>query len=144
MKPLASHSERALLLLRVVAGFLFVCHGAQKLFGAFGGMPGGVTASAGSLPWFAGIIELVAGTLIALGLLTRAAAFIASGQMAVAYFMAHAPQGFWPIKNHGELAALYCFLFFYLFFRGPGRYSLDYLWRRRSVLTSEAALHPPP
>ena len=144
MERLARHSERALVLLRFVAGALFVCHGAQKIFGAFGGMPGGATASAGSLPWFAGILELATGALIALGLLTRPAAFLASGLMAVAYFMAHAPQGFWPIQNHGELAVVYCFLFFYLFFRGPGRYSLDYLWRRHTVVSGQAALHSVP
>jgi putative oxidoreductase len=141
MIRLARHSERALLLLRVVAGLLFACHGAQKLFGLFGGMGGkGGAASLGTLPWFAGGIEITTGALLILGLMTRPAAFLASGTMAVAYFMAHASQGFWPIQNHGELAVLYCFLFFYLFFRGPGRYSLDYLWRRPSVLTGEAAL----
>ena len=104
-------------LLRIVAGFLFACHGAQKLFGVLDGQkelhdPVGLVA---------GIIEFGAGVLIALGLFTGLAAFLASGEMAVAYFMAHAPRGFWPILNGGELAALYCFLFLYIAGHGAGR-----------------------
>ena len=78
-----------------------------------------------SLFGFAGVLELIGGLLIAVGLLTRPVAFLLSGQMAVAYFMQHFPNGFWPIQNQGELAALYCFVFLYLSARGPGRYSLD-------------------
>ena len=77
------------------------------------------------LPWFAGILELVGGALIALGILTRPVAFLLSGEMAVAYFMAHAPHGFWPILNHGELAVLYCFVFLFLAAHGGGPYSVD-------------------
>jgi putative oxidoreductase len=114
-------------LLRFVAGFLFACHGAQKILGAFGG-------AGGKLPPLilaAGWIELVGGALIAVGLFAGIAAFIASGQMAVAYFMAHAPNGPWPIQNKGELAVLYCFLFLFIAARGSGSPSLDGLLRKR-------------
>src|SRR5882672_10616832 len=89
--------------LRIVSGFTFACHGAQKLLGAFGGMPAGFEAKMFSLIWFAGIIELVGGILIALGVRTQLAAFICSGQLAFAYFMAHQPKGPLPIQNGGEL-----------------------------------------
>jgi putative oxidoreductase len=108
-------------LLRFVSGFMFMCHGAQKLFGAFGGQ----AHTGDPLMLTAGIIEFVGSILIALGLFTGPAAFIASGEMAVAYFKAHAPGGTWPIQNHGELAVLYCFLFLYMAARGSGRYSVD-------------------
>ena len=114
-------------LLRIVAGFLFACHGAQKLFGVLGG----AAVPIASLRGAAGIIELVCGTLIALGLFTGYAAFVASGEMAVAYFRAHAPQGFWPVLNRGELSALYSFLFLYMATRGTVAYGLDTLLRRR-------------
>jgi putative oxidoreductase len=106
--------------LRIVAGLLFAQHGAQKLFGAFGGEQ----VELATLMGLAGVIEFFGGLLIAAGIFTRWAAFIASGQMAVAYFMAHAPQGFYPIVNRGELAALYCFLFLYMAARGGGRLAL--------------------
>ena len=117
---LGRYSEIAYTLLRVIAGLLFAVHGAQKMFGVLGGtkMP------LASMPGLAGVIELVAGLLIAIGLFTSWAAFIASGQMAVAYFMAHAPQGFWPHLNKGELAVLYCFIFLYMACRGGGRYAV--------------------
>ena len=109
-------------LLRIVAGLLFMLHGTQKLFG----VPGdGQTVPLASLMGAAGIIEFVGGLLIALGLFTGLAAFIASGEMAVAYFKAHAPQGPIPLLNHGELAALYCFLFLYIAAKGAGRFSLE-------------------
>jgi putative oxidoreductase len=113
--------------LRFVAGFLFACHGAQKVLGAFGG-------AGGKLPPLilaAGWIELVAGALIALGLFAGIAAFIASGEMAVAYFYAHAPGGPWPILNKGELAVLYCFLFLFIAARGSGIASVDGLLHKR-------------
>jgi putative oxidoreductase len=113
--------------LRVVAGLLFLCHGAQKVLGGFGG-PGG---SLPPLLQVAGWIELVAGALIALGLCAAIAAFVASGEMAVAYFQAHAPNGAWPIQNHGELAVLYCFLFLYIAARGAGAFSIEGVWRKR-------------
>jgi putative oxidoreductase len=108
-------------LMRVVFGFLFIFHGLQKIFGLFGGR----TAELISLRGLAGTIEIVAGALIMAGLFTRPAAFIASGQMAVAYFMSHQPGGVWPIQNRGELAALYCFAFLYIAARGKGAWGLD-------------------
>lgn len=113
-------------LLRIVAGLLFACHGAQKLFGLFGGVgeQPGVAVTWLSLMGLAGFIELVGGLLIALGVLASYTAFIASGEMAFAYFMSHAPRGFWPIENGGELSVLYCFTFLYIAARGAGRWSL--------------------
>jgi putative oxidoreductase len=113
-------------LLRIVAGFMFACHGLQKLFGLLGGKQ----VAFGTLPWFAGAIELVCGLLIMIGLLTSIAAFIASGEMAAAYFMAHQGQGGLPIQNRGELAALYCFLFLYFAARGAGPWGVDKSVRR--------------
>jgi putative oxidoreductase len=116
----------ALSLLRLVAGFTFSLHGLQKLFGAFGGMGGkGGTASLFSLLWAAGVLEAFGGLLFFAGFYTRLVAFILSGQMAVAYFSTHARRNFWPILSGGELAALYCFIFFYVVFAGPGPWSLD-------------------
>ena len=103
-------------LLRIVAGLLFACHGAQKLFGVLGGPQVSLMSQLG----LAGVIELVGGLMIALGFFTSVAAFIASGEMAAAYFQAHAPRGAAPIQNGGELAVLYCFLFLYLAARGNG------------------------
>jgi putative oxidoreductase len=129
---LGPYQNHLFALLRIVAGFLFLCHGAQKLLGVLGGFGApGATAPLFSLMGLAGVIELVGGTLIAIGLGTSYAAFIASGQMAAAYFMAHAPQGFWPILNQGELAALYCFLFLYIAAHGSGPWSVDALLRKK-------------
>jgi putative oxidoreductase len=124
---LGRHAERAYALLRIVAGILFACHGAQKLFGALGG----TAMTSNPMMLVAGIIEFGGGLLIAIGLLTSWVAFIASGEMAVAYFMAHAKGGFWPIVNKGEPAVLYCFLFLYIAARGSGPYSVDAAMRRR-------------
>ena len=110
-------------LFRFVTGFLFLFHGLQKLMGMFGGQ----VVPTGSMPWIAGVIELVGGTLVAIGLLASPAAFIASGEMAAAYFMAHQPQGTWPIQNRGELAVVYCFAFLYIAARGAGIWSIDSL-----------------
>ena len=107
-------------LLRFVAGFMFMFHGLQKLFGALGGQ----VQPTGSLAWFAGSIELVCGILIMIGLLASWAAFLASGTMAVAYFMVHQPMGTWPVQNQGELAALYAFVFLYIAARGSGPFSV--------------------
>jgi putative oxidoreductase len=112
-------------LLRIVAAGLFICPGGMKLFGWFGGMPGPSGAELSTLVFLAGLIEVVGGTAILFGLFTRPIAFIASGEMAVAYFMAHFPQGFWPIQNHGELAVLFCFIFLFLAASGAGPISLD-------------------
>jgi putative oxidoreductase len=117
---LGRYAEIAYTLLRVVAGLMFAVHGAQKLFGFLGGHQQPI----GSLLWVGGVIELVGGLLIAIGLLTSWAAFITSGEMAVAYFMVHAKDGFWPILNKGELAVLYCFVYLYIACRGGGRYSV--------------------
>jgi putative oxidoreductase len=113
--------------LRIVAGALFICPGAMKLFGWFGGMPGPPGVALTPLLQVAGVIELVGGVAILLGLFTRPIAFIASGEMAVAYFMAHFPRGFWPIQNHGELAVLLCFVFLFFAASGAGPISLDRL-----------------
>ena len=115
---------------RIIVGTMFSCHGAQKIFGAFGGMPPGAPPF---IVWTAGLIELIGGALIAIGLFTRLAAFISSGLMAVAYFMGHAGNGFWPIKNGGELAVFYCFVFLYFAAAGPGAFAVDNLWRRPSA-----------
>src|SRR5205085_2534743 len=114
-------------LMRIVLGFLFACHGAQKLFGALGGHP-----EHHGMMLIAGIIEFGGGLLIIIGLFTRVAAFIASGEMAAAYFMAHAPHSFWPIINHGELAVALCFAFLFISAHGAGAFSLDGM-RRRTV-----------
>ena len=108
-------------LMRIVFGFLFIFHGLQKMFGLFGGR----VAELVSLRGLAGVIEIVAGSLIMFGWFTRPAAFIASGEMAVAYFLSHQPSGLWPIQNRGELAALYCFAFLYIAARGAGPLSID-------------------
>jgi putative oxidoreductase len=115
-------------LLRIVAGLLFIHPGGMKLFGWFGGMPAGVAMT--PLLYAAGIIEVVGGTLILLGLFTRPAAFIASGEMAFAYFIGHFPGGFWPIQNHGEAAVLFCFIFLFLWGNGAGPISLDHVIAR--------------
>jgi putative oxidoreductase len=123
----ATHS-----LLRFVCGLLFICPGGMKLFGWFGGMPGHVPGTPiAPLMLAAGIIEVFGGALILVGLFTRPVAFIASGEMAVAYFKSHFPRGFWPIQNHGETAVLFCFLYLYFSAAGGGPYALDALWRGR-------------
>jgi putative oxidoreductase len=114
----------ALSILRIMAGLLFVEHGTAKLLGF---PPGTATPAAFGLIWFAGFIEMVGGALLALGLFTRYAAFIMSGEMAVAYFLSHAPRGFFPLVNRGEGAVLYCFIFLYLAVAGGGAWSLDRL-----------------
>ena len=113
-------------LLRIVAGVLFLSHGLVKLFGFPPGAQPGPQALF-TMFGVGGVIELVAGTLIALGLFTRVAAFVASGEMAVAYWMFHAPNGFYPAANGGDAAILYCFLFLYLVAAGPGALALDNL-----------------
>jgi putative oxidoreductase len=119
---------------RIVVGLLFFCHGAAKLFGVLGGAPGnGGIVPAGTWPsWYAAVIEVVGGGLVMLGLGTRAAAFISSGAMAYAYFVVHQPGALWPLQNHGESAALYCWTFFLLVFTGPGAFAVDSLLSRRT------------
>lgn len=128
---LATWSPRVLSLLRIMAALLFMEHGLMKLFDFPGPQPG----APDPLPMIlvaAAWIEVVGGGLIALGLFTRAAAFLCSGQMAAAYFMAHGSQGFWPALNGGDAAILFCFVFLYLVFAGPGPWSLDTVVRKRT------------
>ena len=121
---LTKWAPTALGVLRIVAGVLFLAHGVVKLFGfPPGAMPGPQDPFA--FLWFAGVIEVVAGALIAVGWFTRPAAFIASGEMAVAYWTVHAPQSLYPVANMGDAAILYCFLFLYFVFAGPGALSVD-------------------
>jgi putative oxidoreductase len=108
--------------LRIIAGLAFAQHGAQKLFGVLGARQAVELATQRGL---AGVIEFVGGIMIALGLFTSPVAFLASGEMAWAYFQSHAPRGFWPIQNGGELAVLYCFIFLYICAAGSGKLSLD-------------------
>ena len=119
-RVLGRHADRVYAIFRIVVGFLFMCHGLQKVFGLLGGEK----ADLSTLGGFAGVIELVCGFLVMIGLLTSWAALLASCTMAVAYFMAHFPQGFWPIQNHGELAAVYAFAFLYIAARGAGPWSV--------------------
>jgi putative oxidoreductase len=128
----SSFQSHARALLRIVAGFTFSLHGAQK-FGALGGM-NGHAADMYSMLWFAGLLEVVGGALIILGLFTRPVAFILCGEMAVAYFMVHIHMGPWlyPLLNMGEITVLYCFFFLYLVTAGPGAFSLDGALRRKS------------
>jgi putative oxidoreductase len=120
-------TPRMLSVLRIMTALLFIAHGTSKYFG--------FPASLGNIPMFslygvAGLIELVFGTLLLLGLFSRIAAFILSGEMAVAYFIGHAPQSFFPLLNGGEPAVLFCFIFLYLAFAGPGPWSLDAMRER--------------
>lgn len=127
-------------LLRIVSGLLFVQAGGMKLLGWFGGMPPGVQLT--PLLVTAGVIEMVCGALILLGLLTRPAAFLASGEMAFAYFIGHFPHGFWPTQNHGEPAVLNCFIFLFFAANGAGPLSVDALLGRERSARTEAATAP--
>jgi putative oxidoreductase len=119
---IARYREQAYALLRIVAGFLFLWHGTQKLFG-FPVAPGGEVPA--FVTYVAGPIELVGGSLIAIGLFTRWSAFLCSGQMAVAYWSFHALRALTPLENRGELAILYCFVFLFIAARGAGIWSVD-------------------
>jgi putative oxidoreductase len=120
-KALGRFSPYLYAALRIVAGLAFAQHGAQKLFGLLGGEAVSLSSQRG----LAGIIEFVGGIMIALGLFTSPVAFLASGEMAWAYFQSHAPRGPWPIQNGGELAVLYCFIFLYICAVGSGKLSID-------------------
>jgi putative oxidoreductase len=122
-------TPRILSVLRIVAGFLFMTHGSAKIL-HFPDVQNLDHLRVFSLIGVAGLLELIGGTLVMIGLFTRAAAFVLSGEMAFAYFIAHAPTNFLPLLNHGESAVLYCFLFLYLAFAGPGPWSIDVLLRR--------------
>ena len=122
---LTSQSAVALGVFRVIVALLFLLHGTAKLFG----WPDGSAAEVGLWPvWWAGLLEVVLGSLIAVGFFTRAAAFVASGMMAVAYFWIHFPDGFWPTVNGGETPVLYCFAFLLLVFSGPGAFAVSRRW----------------
>jgi putative oxidoreductase len=129
----ASWSARLLSVLRIVAAFLFIAHGTQKLFGWPAGAEPQQTVALVSLPGLAGVLETCGGLLLLLGLFTRPLAFVLAGEMAFAYFMAHAPRGFWPILNRGELPVLFCFLFLYFAAAGGGPWSLDAARERRRL-----------
>jgi putative oxidoreductase len=120
MNALKKFEPTAYATLRIVFGFLFACHGASKVLTVFGGQkPHDV------LGWTGAGIELVGGVLILIGLLTHLAAFLASGEMAVAYFMVHQPRTFLPLKNGGELAVIYCFVALFIAYRGTGKWGID-------------------
>lgn len=129
-------SSRALSVLRIVTGFMFMSHGMQKLLGF--PVPPPPSFQLLSLTGIAGVLELIGGALVLLGLFTRPVAFILSGEMAFAYFLAHEPHGFWPLVNRGELAVLYCFVFLYLAVAGGGMWSIDHWWRSRRIAPGEA------
>lgn len=127
MKALSAWQPRVLSILRIVSGLIFMLHGTQKMLGV---PPTERVVEAFSLPWFAGVIEIVCGAAILVGFQTRAAAFLASGLMAFAYWLAHAPRDVFPTNNGGDAAILYCFIFLYLVFAGPGPWSLDALMEK--------------
>ena len=116
--------------LRIVVAFLFIAHGTQKLFGVPSAEPR-ATVALMSLLGLAGVLETFGGILLLLGLFTRPVAFILAGEMACAYFIAHAPRGFWPLVNRGEPPVFFCFTWLYFAAAGAGPWSLDALWRRR-------------
>ena len=128
----ANWTPRLLSVLRIISAFLLIAHGAQKLFG-FLAPPGMPSFAPLSQMWIGGVLEFFGGLLLLLGLFTRPVAFILSGMMAVAYFQMHAPGGFWPLQNKGELAVLYCFVFLFFSVAGGGEWSLDRLLRRQRV-----------
>ena len=129
-------APHVLSLMRIVVALLFFEHGSAKLLGF---PDNGPLRELFTLSWFSGAIELVAGGLLAAGLFSRTAAFIMSGEMAVGYFMSHAPHSFFPLINCGDAAILYCFIFFYFVFAGPGPWSLDAVLNRQP---SRAQLNP--
>ena len=130
-KTLAPLAPYVYAITRIIFGLLFICHGGQKIFGWFGGQP----VPLDSLFGLAGIIEIVLGILLTVGLLASLAAFIASGEMAVAYFIGHFPKSFWPIENAGEPAVLFCFIFLYMATQGAGTWSIDAARQQRVIET---------
>lgn len=140
MNSMSRFAGPAHALLRIMAGLLFFEHGLQKFFSFPPGQYAGIGWGLNNPAAFAGIIELICGFLIAIGLFTRPAAFLASGCMAVAYFLAHAPQGFFPLNNGGDAAILYCFVFLYLAAAGAGPWSVDSR-RRPIVVETERTTH---
>jgi len=126
MNTLNRFADPVYCLSRFIIGLMFACHGGQKIFNF---PPGGHGMPADALGWVGAIVELGGGLLIAFGLFTRVAAFFSAGEMAVAYFMVHGPRHFFPIVNKGEAAVFYCWFFLFVFFYGPGRWSIDALLR---------------
>lgn len=127
---MSSYNSHCYALMRIVVGFLFLWHGVQKLFGFPSAMPADAPAF---IIYIAGPIELIGGLLIMIGFCTSWAAFLASGLMAAAYWMAHGTTALLPIQNQGELAALYCFVFLYIFIQGGGIWSIDALIKGRKA-----------
>ena len=137
MNALNRYADTVYCIMRLIVGLLFACHGGQKILGF---PPGGHGMPPGAIMMLGAWVELAGGLLIALGFVTRVAAFIAAGEMAVAYFMAHAPGGPFPIQNHGELAVANCFVFLFIFFYGPGRWSIDAMIGRGRTATTTATV----
>ena len=135
MNSLTRFADPVYCIMRLIVGLLFACHGGQKLLG----FPTGGHGAGEGIFYVGAWLELVLGFLIALGLLTRVAAVVASGEMAVAYFMVHAKGGFFPIVNKGEAAVLYCFIFLFIFFYGAGRFSIDAMIRKPGTPTPAPA-----
>jgi len=142
MNALNRFTDPVYCLMRLIVGLMFACHGGQLVLGMFGGMPGSNNAFTQTGGW----IQLIGGFLIAFGLFTRLSAFICSGEMAVAYFMIHVANAatpmakFFPIANKGELAVFYCWVFFFMVFYGPGRWSIDaLLCKRKGAAPASAA-----
>ena len=123
------YAPHALSLLRIVAALIFMEHGTQKILG----FPSGMSPAVFSLPWVAGVLELVGGALLVVGLFSRPVAFLLSGEMAVGYFLAHAPKSFFPALNGGDAAILFCFVFLYIAAAGPGPWSIDAQVRRTAI-----------
>jgi putative oxidoreductase len=130
MNKLNSYADLAYCVTRIVIGLLFACHGGTKLLGFPVSQYGPATNALGLVT---GWIELICGSLVALGFFTRIGAFFASGEMAAAYFMVSAARGFFPIANGGEMAVTYCFVFLFMVFYGPGRCSIDFVLKARSL-----------
>lgn len=126
-------SPQLLSVLRIVAALIFMAHGTSKLLGFPATEMFAEPPPAFSLIWFAGVLELVGGALLVLGLFTRPVAFVLSGEMAIAYWMAHAPRSFYPIQNDGDAAILYCFVFLYIAAAGGGAWALDNLLFRKKA-----------
>jgi putative oxidoreductase len=135
MNSLNRFADPVFCIARLIIGLMFACHGGQKILGF---PPGGHGMPTEMLGIVGAWIELAGGFMVALGLLARLAAFIAAGEMAVGYFMAHAPQSFFPIVSKGELAVFYCFFFLFVVFHGPGRWSLDALLFKKSAAPATA------
>jgi len=135
MNSLNRFADPVYCIMRLMVGLMFACHGAQKVLGWFA-KPGQPASPPDMILTVGGWLELICGVLIAIGLLTRLSAILASGMMAVAYFMAHAKGGFFPIVNRGELAVVYSWLFLFIVFYGPGRWSVDAMMKRGSPATT--------